>query len=179
MKNGPKNHFLSKGLALTMMQPGITWIPFMGIHALYQTQKGRTLLSIAHYSMARMHDSATLCTWRKVVTIHLKKPESLKIWITIIKQKMCADDRKVWLRDLEQEGKSASLKGLMEWMSVEMKSHMNATAPLRSSSKNPHKVTIFNLKVAKTRSRPITDAGYTGTPPIGWTSAPNLLLSVI
>ena len=40
--------------------------------------------------------------------------------LPIIEQKMCADDRKAWLRDLEQEGKSASLKGLMEWMSVDV-----------------------------------------------------------
>ena len=29
---------LSKGLALTMTRPGITWILFMEIHASYQTQ---------------------------------------------------------------------------------------------------------------------------------------------
>ena len=60
--------------------------------------------------------------------------------LSIIEQKMCADDRKVWSRDLERERKSASLKGLMEWMSVEMKSRMRATAPLRSSSNSPRKV---------------------------------------
>ena len=60
--------------------------------------------------------------------------------LSIIEQKMCADDRKMWSRDLEREGKLASLKGLMEWMSVEMKSRMRATAPLRSSSNSPRKV---------------------------------------
>ena len=60
--------------------------------------------------------------------------------LSIIEQKMYADDRTVWLRDLEREGKSASLKGLMEWMSVEMKSRMRATAPLRSSTNSPRKV---------------------------------------
>ena len=60
--------------------------------------------------------------------------------LSIIEQKMCTDDRKVWSRDLEREGKSASLKGLMEWMSVEMKSRMRATAPLRSSSNSLRKV---------------------------------------
>lgn len=34
--------------------------------------------------------------------------------LSIIEQKMCADDRKMWSRDLEREGESASLKGLME-----------------------------------------------------------------
>lgn len=60
--------------------------------------------------------------------------------LSIIEQKMCADDRKMWSRDLEREGKSASLKGLMEWMSLEMKSRMRAIAPLRSSSNSPRKV---------------------------------------
>ena len=60
--------------------------------------------------------------------------------LSIIEQKMCADDRKVRSRDLEREGKSASLKGLMEWMSVEMKSRMRVTAPSRSSSNSPRKV---------------------------------------
>lgn len=60
--------------------------------------------------------------------------------LSIIEQKMCADDRTVWSRDLERERKSASLKGLMEWISVEMKSRMRATAPLRSSTNSPCKV---------------------------------------
>ena len=51
-----------------------------------------------------------------------------------IEQKMCADDRKVWSRDLERDGKKATLKGLMEWMTLEMKSRMRATAPLRTGS---------------------------------------------
>ena len=53
--------------------------------------------------------------------------------LSIIEQK-CADDRKVWSRDLEREGNRATLKGLMEWMTLEMKSRMRVTAPLRTSS---------------------------------------------
>ena len=49
---------------------------------------------------------------------------------------MCADDRKVWSRDLEKDKKTASLRGLMTWMNVEMKSRMRASAPLRTSSKH-------------------------------------------
>ena len=56
--------------------------------------------------------------------------------LLIIEQKMCTDDRKVWSRDLERERKPATLQGLLNWMSVEMKSCMRATAPLRSSSTN-------------------------------------------
>ena len=54
--------------------------------------------------------------------------------LSIIQQKMCADDRKVWSRDLERENKPATLHGLMSWMTIEMKSRMRATAPVRTSS---------------------------------------------
>ena len=60
--------------------------------------------------------------------------------LSIIEQKMCTDDRKVWSRDLERERKPATLQGLLSWMSVEMKSRMRATAPLRSSSTNQRTV---------------------------------------
>lgn len=51
--------------------------------------------------------------------------------LSIIERKMCADDRKVWARDLEKEKKPATLEALMNWMNVEMKSRMRATAPIR------------------------------------------------
>lgn len=54
--------------------------------------------------------------------------------LSIIEQKMCADDRKVWARDLEKEKKPATLEALMNWMNVEMKSQMRATAPIRVGS---------------------------------------------
>ena len=59
--------------------------------------------------------------------------------LSIIEQKMCADDRKVWARDLEREKKPAILEALMNWMNVEMKSRMRATAPIRvgSSGRRP------------------------------------------
>ncbi|XP_068747415.1 uncharacterized protein [Montipora capricornis] len=59
--------------------------------------------------------------------------------LPVIEQKMCADDRKVWARDLEKEKKPATLEALMNWMNVEMKSRMRATAPIRvgSSGKSP------------------------------------------
>ena len=59
--------------------------------------------------------------------------------LSIIEQKMCADDRKVWARDLEKEKKPATLEALMNWMNVEMKSRMRTTAPIRvgSSGKRP------------------------------------------
>ena len=54
--------------------------------------------------------------------------------LSIIEQKMCADDRKVWSRELERDGKKATLQGLIDWMTVEMKSRVRATAPLRTGS---------------------------------------------
>ena len=42
--------------------------------------------------------------------------------LSIIEQKMCVDDRKVWSRELQRDKKPASLKGLINWMSIEMKS---------------------------------------------------------
>ena len=47
---------------------------------------------------------------------------------------MSADDRKVWSRELERDGKKATLQGLIDWMIVEMKSRMRLTAPLRTGS---------------------------------------------
>lgn len=56
--------------------------------------------------------------------------------LSVIEQKMCADDRKVWARDLEKEKKPATLHALMTWMTVEMKSRMRATAPIRITGSN-------------------------------------------
>ena len=33
--------------------------------------------------------------------------------LSVIEQKMCSDDRKVWSRDLERQGGKATLEGLM------------------------------------------------------------------
>ena len=52
----------------------------------------------------------------------------------IIEQKMCTDERKVWSQDLEREGKPATLHGLMNWMTVELKPRMRATAPVRTGT---------------------------------------------
>ena len=63
--------------------------------------------------------------------------------LSIIEQKMCSDDRKVWARDLEREKKPATLHALMSWMTVEMKSRMRATAPIRVSSSGRRTVHHF------------------------------------
>ena len=54
--------------------------------------------------------------------------------LSLIEQKMCVDDRKVWSRDLEKTNQPATLLGLMTWMTAEMKSRMRATAPLKTGS---------------------------------------------
>ena len=56
--------------------------------------------------------------------------------LSAIEQKMCDDDRKVWARDLKREKKPPTLNALMSWMTVEMKSRMRATAPIRVSGSN-------------------------------------------
>ncbi|KAK3729680.1 hypothetical protein QZH41_001532 [Actinostola sp. cb2023] len=65
--------------------------------------------------------------------------------LSLIEQKMCADDRKVWARDLEREKKPATLQALLSWMSLEMKSRMRATAPIRVGM--PNKRTINHLRI--------------------------------
>ena len=62
--------------------------------------------------------------------------------LSIIEQKMCSDDRKVWSRDLEREAKPATLLNLINWMTVEMKSRMRATAAVRSSIPNRRSVNV-------------------------------------
>ena len=66
--------------------------------------------------------------------------------LSIIEQKMCADDRKVWARDLEKEKKLATLNALLTWMSSEMKSRMRATAPIRTSS-TPHRRSVHYVRI--------------------------------
>ena len=56
--------------------------------------------------------------------------------LAIIEQKMSTDDRKVWARDLEREKKQATLENIMAWMTIEMKSRMRASAPLRNQGKS-------------------------------------------
>jgi len=65
--------------------------------------------------------------------------------LSLIEQKMCADDRKVWARDLEREKKPATLQALLSWMSLEMKSRMRATAPIREDT--PNKRNINHLRI--------------------------------
>ena len=54
--------------------------------------------------------------------------------LSIIEQKMCTDDRKVWSRDLEKTKQPATLLSLMTWMTAVMKSRMRVTALIRTSN---------------------------------------------
>ena len=57
--------------------------------------------------------------------------------LALIEQRMCTDDRKVWARHLESDGKEATLAQLITWMNAEMKSRVRATAPLRNVGQHP------------------------------------------
>ena len=66
--------------------------------------------------------------------------------LAIIEQRMCVDNRKVWVRHLEYRGGEATLVQLIAWMNTEMKSRMRATAPLRSTGQPArHPVSHFGL----------------------------------
>ena len=52
--------------------------------------------------------------------------------LSLIEQKMCVDERRIWSRELEKGGKSATLQNLMDWMVSEIKSRMRATAALKN-----------------------------------------------
>ena len=71
--------------------------------------------------------------------------------LSIIEQKMCANDRKVWSRDLERERKPATLNALINWMSTEMKSRMRATALVRSGIPTRRKVNQVNGAIEEER----------------------------
>ena len=59
--------------------------------------------------------------------------------LSIIEQKTCVDDRKVWSRDLEKTKQPATLLSLMTWMTAEMKSRMIATALVATGNKDETK----------------------------------------
>ena len=61
----------------------------------------------------------------------------------ILEQNTCADDRRVWSRDLEREAKSATLSYLINWMTVEMKLRMRATAPVQNCSNRRQFNTVY------------------------------------
>ena len=63
--------------------------------------------------------------------------------LSISEQKMSTDDWKVCSRDLERDRKKATLQVLMDWMTIEMKSQMRATAPLRTGSSTQRSVNHF------------------------------------
>lgn len=57
--------------------------------------------------------------------------------LALIEHIMCTDDRKVWARHLESNGKEATLGQMITWMNTEMKSRVRATAPLRNVGHHP------------------------------------------
>ena len=63
--------------------------------------------------------------------------------LSIIEQKMCPDDREVWSRYLDLQAKRATLSNLINWMTVEMKSRMHATASVQSSASRRQVNTVY------------------------------------
>ena len=65
------------------------------------------------------------------------RPNDINIihMLFIIEQRMCADDRKVyvWAPHLENCGGKGTVAQLIMWMNTEMKSRMRRTAALRST----------------------------------------------
>ena len=57
--------------------------------------------------------------------------------LSIIEQKMCTDDRKVWSRELERDGKKATLQGLIDWMAVEMEATHACKSAIENRFKHP------------------------------------------
>lgn len=74
--------------------------------------------------------------------------------LSLIEQKMCVGDRKVWSRDLQKTNQPTRLLGLMTWMTAEMKSRMRATAPLRTGSSHHtiHHVNVMAGSRSETKS---------------------------
>ena len=66
--------------------------------------------------------------------------------LSVIERKMCPGDRKKWSRDLEKEGKPARFGAFMDWMTVEMKSRMRATASVRSAGSRRRSVNNFGYE---------------------------------
>ena len=64
--------------------------------------------------------------------------------LSLIEQKKCVEDRKIWARELEKGTKSATLQGLLSWMETEMKTRIRATAQLRSSGQSSRSVNQFS-----------------------------------
>ena len=64
--------------------------------------------------------------------------------LSMIERKMCSSDRKIWPKNLEKERKLATFIGLMEWMTVEMKSKVRATAPIRNVRSSRRNVNHFD-----------------------------------
>ena len=66
--------------------------------------------------------------------------------LSVIETEICADDRKVWARELKREKKPATLQALISWMTTEMKSRMRATAPIRTGMSSKRYVNRLRAK---------------------------------
>ena len=121
---------------------------FMETHVLYLTQLHNILLNFDHCMKVKMlvffdllHLVKRCYNTLKEVGVPMDMDNSHML--SIIEQKMCTDDTKEWARDLEKEKGSPTRKALMSWMTVETKSRMRATAPIRAKSVYKRTVSQF------------------------------------
>ena len=86
---------------------------------------------------ARFCDLVLLVQRRFSTLQEVGRPNDINIihMLPIIEQRMCADDRKVyvWARHLENCGGKGTVAQLIMWMNTEMKSRIRWTATLRST----------------------------------------------
>ena len=117
------------------MPPGNIWMLFMAAHDLSDT----VTQDIVQFKALQDGEDTRFCDlvhlvkrcYNTLKEVGLPSDMDNSHMFSVIEQKMCADDRKVWARDLEREKKPPTLNALMCWMTVEMKS-----ASIRVSGSN-------------------------------------------
>ena len=94
--------------------------------------------------------------------------------LAIVGQKMSNSDRKVWARHIESEKKEAILENLMTWLTVQMKSRIQAVAPIRSNFAGAIKALSVILQLQKIERAVSLSVGCVKVVHIGLISATNL-----
>ena len=101
--------------------------------------------------------------------------ETMTMLKTKFEQRMCADDRKVyvWARHLENCGGKGTVAELIMWMNTEMKSRMRRRTPLRSTGLPTwHHVIHFGSDLNAYRPKQVSyTSADSRTQVTGWTNA--------
>ena len=126
---------------------------------------------------ARFCDLVLLVQRRFSTLQEVGRPNDIDInhLLPIIEQRMCADDRKVyvWARHLENCGGKGTVAELIMWMNTEMKSRMRRRAPLRSTGLPTwHHVIHFGSDLNAYRPKQVSyTSADSRTQVTGWTNA--------